>query len=524
LIQHHRTKIVGTLGPATDGPGVLRECIQAGMNIARLNAAHGTDQEKVRRVQALRRAAKELGLPVGLLVDLPGPKFRLGNLAGGQRELRRGEIVTIGPSEGFDDDALPIRDVRILSSIAAGHLLHLADGTVTLRIVKRSNKTVKGQVIIGGVIRSGSGINIPNTDIGIKIPTASDLHGIHFAAVQKAEWIGVSFVRTPQDISRVRRAFSRFRHTPRIIAKIEKPQALENLDAILGEADGLMVARGDLGVETPLEQVPLAKKKIISRANEMGKPVITATQMLESMVAHRWPTRAEVADVANAVLDGTDAVMLSAETAIGQYPAEAVQMLRAVIAATETVYPFQTVLDTRVQKKQALPEDAIRRSACRLAWDAEAKAIVISSHLADLPYSVSRFRPIMPIIVLASDLSYSRQLVLNWGVQPICIAEPFNESLEPARRWLFENRMARSGNHVVWIYSLTKGKDETVHAMQLSKLQRELFPLSKARQNSNKRKRIVLFEKSLAESWPYGHPILAEELCKRRQGSISVMY
>jgi pyruvate kinase len=320
------------------------------------------------------------------------------------------------------------------------------------------------------VIRSGSGINIPDTDVHIKIPTAADLHGIRFAATHKAEWIGISFVRTPQDIQNVRRAFSRFRYTPKIIAKIEKQQALENLDILLEEADGLMVARGDLGVETPLAQVPLAQKRIIARANEIGKPVITATQMLESMVAHRWPTRAEVADVANAVLDGTDAVMLSAETAIGQYPAEAVQMLGAVIAATENVYPFQTVLDTRAQKKQASPEDAISRSACRFAWDAEAKAIVISSSLVDLPYGVSRFRPPMPIIVLASDPSYSRQLVLNWGVQPICIAEHSNESLEPARRWLFENRMARSGNHVVWIHSLKKGKDETVHAMQLSKL------------------------------------------------------
>jgi pyruvate kinase len=470
LVHHHCTKIAGTLGPATDDPNVLRECIRAGMNIARVNAAHGTNLEKAHRVQVLRKTAKELGLPVGLLVDLPGPKFRLGNLTGGQRELRRGEIVTIGPPESFGEDALPIRDVRILSSIAPSHLLYLADGTVTLRIVKSSGKTVKGQVIIGGVIRSGSGINIPNTDTGIKIPTTADLQGIRFAASQKAECVGVSFVRTPQDISRVRRAFARFRHTPRIIAKIEKPQALENLDAILGEANGLMVARGDLGVETPLEQVPLAQKRIIARANEMGKPVITATQMLESMVTHRWPTRAEVADVANAVLDGTDAVLLSAETAIGQYPSEAVQMLRSVIIATETIYPFQTVLDTHMQKKQASPDDAIGLSACRLAWDAEAKAIVISSGSTDLPASVSRFRPPIPIIVLASDATYFRQLVLNWGVQPVWIDRHAKGSLEPARRWLLENRMAQSGNHVVWIHPLKKRKYEEVPAIQLSKL------------------------------------------------------
>jgi pyruvate kinase len=467
LLQRHRTKIVATLGPATDDPDVLRKCIKAGMNIARLNAAHGTDEDKTRRVRTLRKTAEELEIPVGLLVDLPGPKFRLGNLAGGQRELRRGEIITIGSSKSSDKNALPIRDARILAAIAPGHLLHLADGTVTLRIVKRSNTIFKAQVIIGGVIRSGSGINIPNTDIGIKIPTALDLRGIRFAAAQKAEWIGVSFVRAPEDISRVRRAFLRFRHMPRIIAKIEKQQALENLDIIMQEADGLMVARGDLGVETPLEQVPIAQKRIIARANEMGKPVITATQMLESMVAHRWPTRAEVADVANAVLDGTDAVMLSAETAIGQYPSEAVQMLGSVITATEAAYPFQTVLDTRAQKTQATPEDAISRSACRLAWDAKAKAIIISSRSTAFPYSVSRFRPPMPIIVLAYDHISAHQLSLSWGVQPILNNGHSRESLELARRWLFKKRLARSGDYAVWIHSTGKRQNVEGNSIQL---------------------------------------------------------
>jgi pyruvate kinase len=467
LLQYHRTKIVATLGPATDDPDVLRECIKAGMNIARLNAAHGNDEEKARRVQGLRKIANELELPVGLLVDLPGPKFRLGNLAEGQRELRPGEIITMGNSKRSYKNVLPIRDARILAAIAPGHLIHLADGTVTLRIVKRSGTTVNAQVIIGGVIRSGSGINIPNTDIGIRIPTASDLRGIRFAAAQKAEWIGVSFVRTPEDISRVRRSFFRFRHMPKIIAKIEKQQALDNLDIILHEADGLMVARGDLGVETPLEQVPTAQKRIIARANEIGKPVITATQMLESMVAHRWPTRAEVADVANAVLDGTDAVMLSAETAIGQYPSEAVKMLGSVISATETVYPFQTVLDTRAQKVQAEPEDAISRSACRLAWDSKAKAIIISSRSNALPYSVSRFRPPMPIIVMAHDHISAQQLAMIWGVQPILDSGRSQKSLAAAHRWLFINRLARSGDYVVWIHSTNKRQNVERNSIQL---------------------------------------------------------
>ncbi len=467
-MQRQRTKIVATLGPATDDPLVLRECLMAGMDIARLNAAHGTGGEQRRRVRILRKEAQDLDLPVGLLVDLPGPKFRLGTLPGGERELLRGEIVTLRPSGDRDAMVLPIRDAGILAAVEHGHSLHLADGTVTIRVIKRAGAPVRGQVIIGGVVRSGSGINVPDTDIRIKIPTALDLRGIEFAAAQKAEWIGVSFVRTVDDISRVRRAFSRFGYNPKIIAKIEKPQALANLDALLREADGLMVARGDLGVETPLAQVPLEQKRIIARANDMGKPVITATQMLESMVGQRWPTRAEVADVANAVLDGTDAVMLSAETAIGKYPVDAVRVLASVLCATETAYPFQSVLDTRSQKAQPSTEDAVSRAACRLAWDSKASAIIISASLDVLPYSVSRFRPPMPIVVLTDDRRITRQLAISWGVQPVFADRGTVNSLEPARRWLLKNRLARRRSRVVWIQSFNRRKGGVEHSIQLT--------------------------------------------------------
>jgi len=469
-MQRQRTKIVATLGPATDAAGVLRECLLAGMDVARLNAAHGTGDAQRRRVIALRKEAQNLGLPVGLLVDLPGPKFRLGNLPGGQRELQRGETVTLGLAGDREAGILPIRDAGILSAVEHGHMLHLADGTVTLRVLKRAGAPVRGDVIVGGLVRTGSGINVPDTDVRIKIPTAMDLRGIEFAAAQKAEWIGVSFVRTPDDIARVRRAFSRTGHTPKIIAKIEKPQALANLDILLQEADGLMVARGDLGVETPLAQVPLAQKKIIARANAMGKPVITATQMLESMVSQRWPTRAEVTDVANAVLDGTDAVMLSAETAIGKYPIDAIRMLGSVLAATEKSYPFQAVLDTRTQKAQPLREDAVSRAACRLAWDADAAAIILSTDSDILPYSVSRFRPPTPIVVLTDNRMIMRQLSLSWGVQSVFADRHAPLSVEPARRWLLNSDLAHRGNLVVWIQSIRRRKRDVEPSIQLASL------------------------------------------------------
>jgi pyruvate kinase len=470
MLQRPHTKIIATLGPATDDPKVLHACLQAGMDIARLNAAHGTKEEKIFRIRTFREAAQKLDRPVGLLVDLPGPKFRLGNLPGGQYDLQRGEFVALGSADNGSQNILPIRDSSILASLEVGHMLHLADGTVTLRVVKRSGASVRCRVDIGGTIRSGSGINVPDTDVKITIPTASDLRWIAFAAAQKADWIGVSFVRTKQDIIHVRRAFSRFRHIPRIIAKIEKPQALTNLDALVQEADGLMVARGDLGVETPLAQVPLAQKRIIARANDRSKPVITATQMLESMVTHRWPTRAEVADVANAVLDGTDAVMLSAETAIGQYPAEAIQMLQSILTATETAYPFRNVLNTRGQAPCSSLEDAISRSSCRLAADTGAKAIVLSSRASVLPHNVSGFRPSMPIIVLTDDSRIYRELALIWGIHPVLTDHRGMESLEPARHWLIKKHLARSGDCAVWIHSVNKTKNDSENSIKLMTL------------------------------------------------------
>ncbi len=453
MIPYHRTKIVATLGPATDSTKVLEQCLRSGLDIVRLNAAHGTKQDQIQRVRSARRVARRLGVPLGLLVDLPGPKFRLGDLPGGFRELRRGEWITLELADAADQKSIPIRNRAILTSIRPNHLLHLADGTVTLRAVRCTGLSVLARVIVGGLVRSGSGINLPDTDVELALPTAADIQALSFAASQKAEWIGVSFVRSARDLARMRRVLARFRYTPRVIAKIEKRLALENLDEILAAADGVMVARGDLGVEAPLQEVPLAQKRIIARANEMGKPVVTATQMLESMVSHSRPTRAEVTDIANAVLDGTDAVMLSAETAVGRYPGEAVRMLASVLSATEQAYPFRAILDARAAQSWNSREDAISHSSCRLAWDVGAKAIVLSSPCARLPYALSRFRPSVPIVVLTDNRMTAQQLCLSWGVIPVLTTKSSATTLEPARRKLLGQRLAKNGDFVVWIHS-----------------------------------------------------------------------
>ena len=470
MAEQHRTKIVATLGPATDDPRVLRDCLRAGLDIARMNTAHGTGIEQRDRIRALREAVRELGRPAGVLVDLPGPKFRLGALPGGLRELRRGETVVLGPGKDVSENFLPVRDARILAAVGRGHLLHLADGLVTLEATGRRRDSVVCQVLVEGTVRSGSGINLPDSDVRVSIPTRADMRGIELAVSQKAEWIGVSFVRTAADIAGIRRALRRLGHAPRVVAKIEKPQALDNLDALLREADGVMVARGDLGVETPLARVPLVQKRIILKANEMGKPVITATQMLESMVEHGRPTRAEVTDVANAVLDGTDAVMLSAETAVGRHPVAAVRMLGEILAATETAYPFEHIMEGRSRKSWPSPEDAVSHASCRLAWDVGARAIVVASQSPTLPYRISCFRPPMPVLALTRDGVALGQLSLSWGVRPLFAGSRGGDPLNAARRWLLRERVARRGDRIVWVHSIDRRAVSAGDAVELATL------------------------------------------------------
>ncbi|MFA5975243.1 MAG: pyruvate kinase [Elusimicrobiota bacterium] len=342
---NHRTKIVATLGPATDNRAVLSELIRLGVDIVRVNASHGTVDEHHRRILSVRRLARGLRKRVEVLIDLPGPKFRLGKFARGSVELSAGQTVRlVPPGVCRQKGCLPLRQPTLLPLIRPKQPVFLADGLVELQVLHVMGRTAVCRVAAGGVVRSGSGLNLPNTDFPVVLPTSQDKEWIRFAARHKAEWLAVSFVQTPEDIRRVRQAAHEWRHRPQIMAKIEKRKALENLEAIVQEADGVMVARGDLGVETPLEEIPFAQKRIIAVSNFYRKKVVTATQMLESMVLQPMPTRAEVTDVANAVIDGTDAVMLSAETAIGRYPVKSVEILSRILSSTEEVLRTGTFL------------------------------------------------------------------------------------------------------------------------------------------------------------------------------------
>ncbi|MGH7857359.1 MAG: pyruvate kinase, partial [Candidatus Binatia bacterium] len=351
--RFRHTKIVCTLGPATDAPSVLERLIEAGVDVVRLNAAHGSEREHAERIRRARRIARSLDRALAILLDLPGPKFRLGSLAGGSKELRRGRDVVLTGRLAPEGDAVPVDVPGFTRHVEPGQTISLSDGSVRLTVRRIEGWKVRCRVVVGGTVRSGSGVNLPDTDLSIRIPTADDARWLRFARAHAVDWIGVSFVRGPSDVVAVRRRLGAG-NRPLVMAKIEKRQALEALEAIAREADGVMVARGDLGVETPLAEVPVAQKRIIAVANAHGRPVVTATQMLESMVEDPSPTRAEVGDVANAVLDGTDAVMLSAETAIGRHPLAAVRMLAEVIAATERVYRYGAALGHQTSGSLAL--------------------------------------------------------------------------------------------------------------------------------------------------------------------------
>jgi pyruvate kinase len=410
--------------------------------------SHGTHADHAARIESVRQLSRALSEPVGILADLPGPKFRIGELTGGSRKLEDGMTVVLAEA-GPGPECLPVRDAGLLQALRPGESVYLADGAVSLRVTSASTDRVTCEVVAGGTVRSGSGINVPESELPGLVPTEADRAHLAFAASQGVDWIGVSFVQSADDLERVRACLPDA-HAPLLMAKIEKRRALANLEAIIERADGVMVARGDLGVETDLTEIPLAQKRIISAANARGRPVVTATQMLESMVEHERPTRAEVTDVANAVLDGTDAVMLSAESAVGRNPAAAVDILQRVLAATETEYAVQ-IAGARSAGSGGVPqEDAVAYAACQLAQRLDAKAILVRVSDHRLPAAIARFRPAVPIVAVTRSHALCTRLAIVCGVSPVNDESADAQShIDRARDWLFERAFAEPGARVI---------------------------------------------------------------------------
>lgn len=463
----HHVKIVCTLGPATDAPGVLPKMIDAGMDVARINMSHGTEIDHARRIARVREAARDAGQAVAMLADLPGPKFRLGALADSPRALEQGMGVTLAVTAD-DAASLPVRDSHLLPVLRPGQSVYLADGSIELRVTSPGGEQVRCEVVIGGVVRSGSGINVPDADFDGLVPTDADRRHLDFALSQGVEWIGVSFVQDAGDLERVRACFPPGVRAL-LMAKIEKRRALADLDAVVRAADGVMVARGDLGVETSLAEIALVQKRIIAVSNAIGRPVVTATQMLESMVEHEHPTRAEVTDVANAVLDGTDAVMLSGETAIGRHPAAAVNVLHRVIAATEAEYATRIAAE---RLRTAVPEagDELSFAACQLVARLAAKAVVAPVHEAATATAIARFRPAAPVLMLCDSEQVCRGLAPVRGVVPLYAAGITDgaQCIDAARGWLAARALAGPGDAIVLLTS-TPGaaKPDTLRVVRL---------------------------------------------------------
>ncbi|HEY9446519.1 MAG TPA: pyruvate kinase [Burkholderiales bacterium] len=460
--HRQRTRIVCTLGPATDEPGILPQLVAEGMDVARINMSHGDHADHARRIGQVRDAARQAGLSVAILMDLPGPKFRVGQFEGGSLALREGTQICLSGEEGRTD-CLPVRHRELLDALHPEESIYLADGSIELCVKAKSADRVDCDVIIGGTVRPGSGINVPDSALGGLIPTRDDVAHLAFAVSHGADWVGVSFVQTADDLARVREHLPGT-GAPLLMAKIEKRRALVELDAIIGAADGVMVARGDLGVETDLAHIPLVQKRIIAAANARARPVVTATQMLESMVERPHPTRAEVTDVANAVLDGTDAVMLSAESAVGRHPVAAVRVLRRVIAATEAEYGPRMALDRLRASAQVSVDEAVIVAASRFVARSDARAIIAEVRDVEGAAAIARFRPAAPLVAATRSEAAYRSLTMVWGAFPLRIESSADQAEIVARsaRWLYAHGLAQPGDRAVILSCSAQARDADI--------------------------------------------------------------
>ncbi|MGI6286588.1 Pyruvate kinase [Moorella humiferrea] len=415
------TKIVCTLGPASSRVDVIKKMIQAGMNVARFNFSHGSHGEHGARMAAVRRAAAELGVRVALMLDNKGPEIRLGEIDG-EVTLRDGEevVLTTEPVVG-NDRVLPVSFAGLPGDVNPGQIILLDDGRIELEVLATSATEVRCLVRHGDVISSHKGVNVPGVEISLPALTEQDIQDIEFGLEQGVDFIALSFVRTAADVLAARRELEKRGARVALIAKIENRAGVNNLEEILQAADGIMVARGDLGVEIPVEEVPLVQKKIIEACNRAGKPVITATQMLESMIHNPRPTRAETSDVANAIFDGTDAIMLSGETATGRYPVEAVATMARIACRVEKELPYRELLLKKGLAAERTATDAISHASCTIALELDAAAIITPTASGSTARRVAKYRPQAPIIATSPDERVLNQLCLVWGVEPLLV-------------------------------------------------------------------------------------------------------
>lgn len=450
-----RTKIVCTIGPASRAPEMLRELMLAGMDVARLNFSHGDQSYHGENIERIRAVADEVGKPIAILTDLQGPKLRVGEMEGEGVLLVSGEevILTTRPIVGHSGE-VPIQYAHLPQDVEPGDRILIDDGLLELEVLSAGETDIACRVITGGLLKSNKGMNLPRASHAIPAITDKDRQDLRFVLEQQVDWVALSFVRHSGEVRELKgmiREFSDFGSPVPVVAKIEKPEAVDDIDGIIEAADAIMVARGDLGIETSPEAVPIVQKMIIAKCNAVGKPVITATQMLDSMIRNPRPTRAEASDVANAILDGTDAIMLSGETAVGKYPLESVRTMVRIAQEAE-----RGGMEGLARPRPSLSPvtsiaDAVGHAARETAWDLGATAIItptVSGHTARV---ISKYRPHCPIIAVTPSPRVQRQLALYWGVYPLLSkrAESTDEIIAGAVRAAQEHGLIKKGDIVV---------------------------------------------------------------------------
>jgi len=467
--MERRAKIVATLGPSSDNPEKLRNLVLAGMDVARLNFSHGSHEEHLKRIQMIRKVSIELNKPITILQDLQGPKLRVGNLPANGVEITKGQIVALQvlESENSPENSnilvFPVDVPNLAKAVKPGNRILLDDGNLELEVERIENETVYSKVILGGILFSHKGVNLPGTDLKIPGFTEKDRADLKFGLEQGIDAVAISFVTNAQDILEVKKTIKELAPTRisiPVIAKLERPQAIDNLDEIIDAADGVMVARGDLGVETSPSSVPIIQKKIIAAANRQAKLVITATQMLDSMINNPRPTRAEASDVANAILDGTDAVMLSGETAIGKYPVETITMMASIINEAEANYENWGDRGKLFLEPTEIDAVALTRAAGELAQDRNVAYIAVLTQSGKTALLMSKVHPKVPILAFTPEMETFRNLSLYWGVKPYLIphATTIEDMLALVEEAIIATTSIKPGQQIIFVSYLPVGE------------------------------------------------------------------
>ena len=415
-----RTKIVATIGPATQSEEIITDLIKAGVTTFRLNFSHGDHKDHQERIKTIRKVSEKLDLDIGILQDLQGPKIRLGRFKDGPVKVKKGDKFSLTSNEVECTKSIAnVTYNKLAQEVTSGKRILLDDGKIEMIVEKVDigNNLLECKVTVGGVLSNNKGVNFPDVQLSVKALTDKDIEDLEFGLTAGVDWIALSFVRNPSDINEIKNLINKNGHSIPVVAKIEKFEAIDQIDSILPLCDGVMVARGDLGVEMPAEEVPLLQKELIRKANTLGIPIITATQMLDSMASNPRPTRAEVSDVANAILDGTDAVMLSNETAVGDYPVEAVETMATIARRIERDYPLKAI---ESHLPSTIP-NAISAAVSNIARQLDAGAIIPLTKSGSTARNVSKFRPPTPILATTTEKCVARRLQLVWGVTPLLV-------------------------------------------------------------------------------------------------------